>query len=306
VAAPVAALTEGVLNAMWWTKMQALTGTVLVLAVAFGTGSWAYQASAQPVPGPGGRADAVTPRASQDRGDSHAQDELTDLLKKLAAEQQALEAQRAQLEANLKLLQQQAQAHEKQRQDVEAKLKELLRQREYRLTEDEQAKRRQKALKAVALALDELKTADPENPAVRAFEGSYQKLLASYGPPASANYAKELYYDLLKRAQEADHAERLKVYPRDPAKGPPDLEGKVLVVKDPFVVISLGAQAGLTKGAVLTAYRNGPKPVYLGRLTVVEVVADSAVCETAQGPKGKLLDGLQVGDAVTTKLLETK
>jgi hypothetical protein len=65
------------------------------------------------------------------------------------------------------------------------------------------------------------------------------------------------------------------------------------------VTISVGSEAGVTKGQVLEAYRLKPGPWYLGQIRIVEVTPKKAVAEVVW------LTGtaLEVGDRVATVLL---
>jgi hypothetical protein len=88
------------------------------------------------------------------------------------------------------------------------------------------------------------------------------------------------------------------------AKNPPpeDLHG-VVKATDPdtgLVTISLGSDAGLSKGHTLEAYRLNPRPTYLGTLRILDVRHNESV--------GKLINTqrrsvLQKGDEVATDIV---
>jgi hypothetical protein len=76
-----------------------------------------------------------------------------------------------------------------------------------------------------------------------------------------------------------------------------DVEGLVKEVKDGKVRISIGSDAGLTKGHTLEVFRLKPAAKYLGRLRVVEVKATEAI--------GQMMGGkteVQKGDTVASRM----
>lgn len=90
---------------------------------------------------------------------------------------------------------------------------------------------------------------------------------------------------------------------------PPVVDGLVQEVKNDrtgrpkMLVVSIGADDGLTIGHELFAFRSGVdgrKAQYLGRLRVVDTTPDEAVCEVVQTAKNGIIEK---GDNVTTKLL---
>ncbi len=84
---------------------------------------------------------------------------------------------------------------------------------------------------------------------------------------------------------------------------PPKVEGEILEVKksstagNVLVAISIGENDGLSKDNELFAYRTGNKPKFLGKVRVLEVHPDSAICELVSKPSGLI----EKGDYVTTK-----
>ena len=84
---------------------------------------------------------------------------------------------------------------------------------------------------------------------------------------------------------------------------PPKVDGVVTETKKPkdggdlLLAISIGANDGLQMGHVLSVYRLGDKRKYLGRARIVDIDADTAVCELFE--KSGLVEK---GDNVTTKL----
>jgi hypothetical protein len=85
-------------------------------------------------------------------------------------------------------------------------------------------------------------------------------------------------------------------------KNPPpaQLEGEVKSIDDGgLVVITIGADAGLSKGQSLEVYRVKPEPMYLGTLQIVQVNPKEAVGKsTATRGRGSI----RVGDRVTSQV----
>ena len=79
--------------------------------------------------------------------------------------------------------------------------------------------------------------------------------------------------------------------------GPKDLVSKV----DPSGLVSLtiGSDAGLSKGNTLEAMRYSPTARYLGTLRIVEVTPHQAIAQ----PVGRLNAPLRVGDRVASRIL---
>jgi hypothetical protein len=81
-------------------------------------------------------------------------------------------------------------------------------------------------------------------------------------------------------------------------KGVDRIEGTITAAdKDsPLIKISIGSDAGVTKGQVLDVYRTKPTPIYLGKVLVISVAEREAVAESVGKPK----EPLKVGDTVAT------
>jgi hypothetical protein len=81
------------------------------------------------------------------------------------------------------------------------------------------------------------------------------------------------------------------------SKAPPaNIEGLVKRVEGALATVSVGSDAGLKKGQTLEVYRLGPKPLYLGRLRIVDVTATQAVGELV----GKAKEAIKAGDQVSS------
>ncbi len=83
----------------------------------------------------------------------------------------------------------------------------------------------------------------------------------------------------------------------DQSSAAPPIEGEVKYAEDGLVVISLGSDAGIAKGATLDVYRLDPA-TYLGQLQIIEVRDRESVGK----PVGKPPKPLQAGDHVTSKI----
>ena len=83
------------------------------------------------------------------------------------------------------------------------------------------------------------------------------------------------------------------------ANPPPDnLEGVVRRADGNLVTISLGSDAGLSKGNTLEVFRLS-EGAYLGRIRIVEVFPSYAVATTV----GRMSKPIKVDDRVATKIL---
>ena len=89
---------------------------------------------------------------------------------------------------------------------------------------------------------------------------------------------------------------------------PPPVQGLVKVIKadrtnrPKYVEISIGSDDGLLVGHQMDVMRSGvdgKEPQYLGKLRVISIDTDSAVCEVVAAAKNGIIE---VGDNVTTKL----
>jgi hypothetical protein len=89
-------------------------------------------------------------------------------------------------------------------------------------------------------------------------------------------------------------------------KNPPadgEIRGEVTEIdeKSDLVRMSIiGADWGLAKGHTLEVYREGPKPLYLGTVRILDVAKTKAVGK----PIGKLHEPIKKGDKVTSKLTD--
>lgn len=103
--------------------------------------------------------------------------------------------------------------------------------------------------------------------------------------------------------------ERIKAGPSTTASGavirrppPEDVEG-VIMDTDPksgLVTVSIGSDAGITKGNTLEVYRLKPEPKYLGTIRILEVNAHEAVGRPTAAQKAGML---QKGDRVASSIL---
>ena len=81
---------------------------------------------------------------------------------------------------------------------------------------------------------------------------------------------------------------------------PPDnLEGTVRRADGNLVTISLGSDAGLTRGQTLEVFRLGNNPRYIGRIRVVEVTPTQAVGQAT----GRLSMPIQANDRVASRII---
>lgn len=89
-----------------------------------------------------------------------------------------------------------------------------------------------------------------------------------------------------------------------PKKNPPaeDIEGRVKAT-DPsgYIKVSVGSDAGLSKGNTLEVYRLKPEPAYLGTIQIVQVSPSEAVAKPLVEPRGH--GSIQVGDQVSSSIL---
>jgi RNA polymerase sigma factor (sigma-70 family) len=240
VTAPVAALAEGVIQAMLWTKLK-ITVAVLVVAGLAGASGLVYRTQAaddpkqQPGPvavqklppqKPAALSDAKQPPAKpaalpdpKQAAEKAAQAEQEKLLRLRIAELQQLEAQQEALRARLEL--------------ARARLAEL---------QAVQDRERQRALNLIEQGLNQLRKTGGNDKAITEFDKAFQ----------------QLKQQLVRR----------NIKPK-PAGQP---EGVVNTVGD-FDLVRITIQNGVEaqRGQVLHVYRLEPEPMYLGKLTVVSV-----------------------------------
>lgn len=89
-----------------------------------------------------------------------------------------------------------------------------------------------------------------------------------------------------------------------PKKNPPadDIEGRVKAT-DPrtgYITVSVGSDAGLSKGNTLEVYRLKPDPAYLGTIKIMAVQPNEAVGSPVE-PRGR--GAIQVGDQVSSNIV---
>ena len=91
--------------------------------------------------------------------------------------------------------------------------------------------------------------------------------------------------------------------PRGPTNPPPeDVEG-VVKATDPqsgYVTLSIGSDAGLSKGNTLEVYRLRPDPAYLGTVQILAVRHNEAVAKPIRLPRGPIQIGDQVASRITS------
>ncbi|HEV3079987.1 MAG TPA: hypothetical protein VGY66_09415, partial [Gemmataceae bacterium] len=80
-----------------------------------------------------------------------------------------------------------------------------------------------------------------------------------------------------------------------------DVEGvvKSTDAQSGYITITIGSDAGLTKGDTLEVYRFKPEAAYLGTVEIIAVRADQAVAK----PMGRLHGVIQVGDRVSSNIV---
>ncbi len=88
-----------------------------------------------------------------------------------------------------------------------------------------------------------------------------------------------------------------------PRKNPPpdEVEGLVKAI-DPesgYVTLTIGSDAGLSKGNTLEAFRLKPEPAYLGTVEILAVQPDQAVAK----PVARVRGTIQVGDRVSSTIV---
>lgn len=103
--------------------------------------------------------------------------------------------------------------------------------------------------------------------------------------------------------------ERLKAGPSTTATGavirrppPEDVEGVILEtdVKSGLVTVSIGTDAGISKGNTLEVYRLKPEPKYLGTIRILDVNAHEAVGRPTAAQKTGMI---QKGDRVASNIM---
>ncbi|GIW81798.1 MAG: hypothetical protein KatS3mg105_3605 [Gemmatales bacterium] len=90
---------------------------------------------------------------------------------------------------------------------------------------------------------------------------------------------------------------------RDIVKPPPeDVEGivKAIDAKSGLITISIGSDAGLSRGNTLEVYRLRPEPKYLGKIRILDVTPHNAVGRLLQENR---LRSIREGDTVASSIL---
>ncbi len=190
--------------------------------------------------------------------------------------------------------------------------------------EDQQELQTQTALaEAKALEADfREKEAQEQRAANRALQTSLDDTAAKLRQKEDDMFALQVEYDNVKD-QFNDNRERLAFLERvvrlanletDPkviAKRqapPPPVDGLVKVVekdrtnRPKYVEITVGSDDGLLTGHIMDVLRigvGGKDPQYLGKVRIISIEPDSAVCEVVEAAKNGIIEE---GDNVTTKL----
>ena len=80
---------------------------------------------------------------------------------------------------------------------------------------------------------------------------------------------------------------------------PENLEGVVRRADGNYVTVSLGSDAGLTKGNTLEVFRLGTNPKYIGKIRIVDVTPTQSVGQVI----GRMSVPIQVDDRVASRIL---
>jgi hypothetical protein len=80
---------------------------------------------------------------------------------------------------------------------------------------------------------------------------------------------------------------------------PEHVEGVIRRAEGRLATLSIGSDAGLTKGNTLEVFRFGANPRYIGRVRIVDVSAHQAVAQV----EGKLTAPMQSGDTVASSIM---
>ncbi len=260
VSAPVAALTEGVIKAMLWTRLK-LTAAVLLVAGIVGTGGLVYQSRAQP-PADGTDPFRAQPPVTVDR-----------LEEKAERLRQELEELNRQLDRLRKAKQAELTAQQKQALD-------LIERGVTALKKSTPAGPRQKVVDDFDAAVKKLK-ADLQNPplpkAPRLPDDRVRPLGPTpYPPPLSPS----------KPGEENP--------PRD------RVEGRILSTDPDgtLVKLSVGSDSGLKRGHTLKAFRMTGQGQYLGVIEILSVTPDESVGRPVKRPLSPLKVGDRVASQI--------
>jgi len=83
---------------------------------------------------------------------------------------------------------------------------------------------------------------------------------------------------------------------------PDDVEGLVRRAEGNLVTLSIGSDAGLTKGQTLEVFRFGAAPRYIGRIKIVDVEAHQAVGQVV----GRVSTAIKVGDTAASSIMRRR
>jgi len=108
----------------------------------------------------------------------------------------------------------------------------------------------------------------------------------------------------LVRARSASSGGAASAAARRTGTNPPsdDVEGLVRRAEGNLVTISIGSDAGLTKGQTLEVFRFGTTPRYIGRIKIVDVEAHQAVGQTM----GRVSTPIKVGDTAASSIMRRR
>ncbi|MFO1005741.1 MAG: hypothetical protein U0929_07280 [Planctomycetaceae bacterium] len=164
--------------------------------------------------------------------------------------------------------------------------------------------------------------ADEQRAANRALQKALDDVAAQLRQNEDEKFAQKVEYDNLKQQFSIDQvtlAYLKKIVKRhgletDPkivnklAEPPPPVDGLVKDVRldransPKYVEITVGSDDGLMVGHVMDVLRvgvDGKDPQYLGKVRIIDIQPDGAVCEVLDKAKNGIIE---VGDNVTTKL----
>lgn len=167
-----------------------------------------------------------------------------------------------------------------------------------------------------------IKEAEEQRAANRALQISLDETAANMRQIEDDKFALQIEHDNLKDQLLADQVTMayykkmisLHKIETDPVLAekrnapPPPVEGLVKVVRKDrtarpkYVEITVGEDDGLLIGHVMDVMRNGVNgkdPQYLGKVRIISIEPDSAVCEVVESAKNGIIEE---GDNVTTKL----
>jgi hypothetical protein len=298
VSGNVVALTEGVLRAMFVTKLKLVAALVLIAAAGAGLGGLAYRSQAAEKPGPGDpfavaqgpqqpvpEDFAYGPQEPAPGGQAAKEDKPRTYYYRTRVElvDESTESLLRKLDERLRKQAEEQRELAQLLQRLNAQLKQQHADPGQRAADA----RRKKALEAIAKALDELKEGTPpgsrDRKHVDDFAGAFRQFQERLGAGA--------YYRL-----KPDY--RLKPGQTDSGSGDGNVRGVVgRVSKEGFIYLSVGSDAGVRPGQTLHVYRVQPQPKYLGTVTVVETQPQQSVAKA-----DKLADAVRPGDQIASEL----